>query len=150
MPLDGDPGRPGGEVLAQLDDLVLAAGEEPIPGPVHAAWHPIRLEAGPWVIHGDLATMPGFDPGRALTRPTGTFVLLAGVRIALLDRPEAGEAAHAQALVNRYSVDTVEADLMLGFFFPGARMEGELANPGPPVASTPQSVVAPESVVPLA
>ena len=27
-----------------------------------------------------------------------------------------------QALVNRYSVERVEADIMLGFFFPGAAM----------------------------
>ena len=27
-----------------------------------------------------------------------------------------------EALVNRYSVERVEADIMLGFFFPGAAM----------------------------
>jgi hypothetical protein len=125
-PLDGQPAAPAGEVRAVIDDLVLAVSEEEIPGPVHAAWHPICLEAGPYTIHGDLATMPGFDPGRALTRPTGTFVLLSGVRIALTGRPEVGETAHRQALVNRYAVDSVDADLMLGFFFPGARVVGEL------------------------
>jgi hypothetical protein len=69
-----------------------------------------------------MPTMPGFDPGRALARPTGEFVLLRDARIRLLDRDDAGEATAAELLVNRYAVDRVEADLMLGFFFPGAAM----------------------------
>jgi hypothetical protein len=92
-------------------------------GPVHATWHPIRLEAGPYAIAGELATMPGFDPGRALTRPSGSFVFLRDVRISLLARPDVGEATHEEALINRYDVDAVDADLMLGFFFPGAHVE---------------------------
>jgi hypothetical protein len=39
-----------------------------------------------------------------------------------LDRADAGAVQHEQGLVNRYTVDAVEADLMLGFFFPGARI----------------------------
>ncbi len=118
-----------------VDDLVAAVLDEELAGPVHAAWHVIRLEAGPYFIEGELPTMPGFDPGRALTRPTGEFVLLRDVRVTLLDRPEAGAASHPQALVNRYSVDRVGADLMLGFFFPGARMDPQVAETaaGPPV-----------------
>ena len=53
------------------------------------------------------------------------------------------------ALVNRYVVDRVEADLMLGFFFPGAVMvqtgghettgAGSPApTPAPPAAPSPQ------------
>ncbi len=138
-PLDGS-NAPVGEMLAQIDDLVMAVGDEVPAGHVHAAWHPIRLEAGPYNIHGDLPTMPGFDPGRALTRPTGTFVHLANARIWLRDRPDAGAATHEHAFVNRYSVNSVDADLMLGFFFPGARIEGELlraANGELPAAAPP-------------
>jgi hypothetical protein len=124
-PLDGTE-APAREVLAQIDDLVMAVGDEVPPGHFHAAWHQIRLEAGPYTIHADLPTMPGFDPGRALTRPSGTFVHLANARIWLRDRPDAGVAMHEHAFVNRYAVDAVDADLMLGFFFPGARIEGEL------------------------
>ena len=36
--------------------------------------------------------MPGFDPGRALARPTGEFVFLRDARICLVDQPDAGEA----------------------------------------------------------
>jgi hypothetical protein len=122
-PLDGSAPSKSGEATIIMDDLVVAAGDEELPGPVHAALHSIRLEAGPYVIEGDLATLPGFDPGRALTRPTGTFVLLSDVRITLLASPDAGAATHPRVLVNRYSVDRVDADLMLGFFFPGAHVE---------------------------
>ena len=124
-PLDGSPATSGAAQIL-MDDLVVAVGDEQ-PIPVHAAWHPIRLEAGPWVVQGDLPTLPGFDPGRALTRPTGTFVVLRDVRISLLNQPDAGENAHDTVLVNRYTVDRVDADLMLGFFFPGARIAAPVA-----------------------
>jgi len=39
-----------------------------------------------------------------------------------LGREDAGSVGHPGALINRYVVDRVEADLMLGFFFPGAVM----------------------------
>jgi hypothetical protein len=138
-----------------IDDLVVAVGDQEHPGPVHAAWHPIRLEAGPWVVEGDLPTLPGFDPGRALTRPTGTFVLLRDVRISLLAQPEAGQNSHESVLVNRYSVDRVDADLMLGFFFPGAHITAPVAvvpgwpsrhgptdEPGPEPTAEPSSAIA--------
>jgi hypothetical protein len=135
-PLGGSTPATGEQQIA-MDDLVVAVSDQEHPAPVHAAWHPIRLEAGPWVVQGDLPTLPGFDPGRALTRPTGTFVLLRDVRVSLLNQPEAGENAHESALVNRYSVDRVDADLMLGFFFPGAHVAAPVAVGLPAVPSTP-------------
>ena len=67
-----------------------------------------------------MPTLPGFDPGRALARPTGEFVLL---RTSGVGPRRPGRRRHpAAALVNRYAVDRVAADLMLGFFFPGAEM----------------------------
>ena len=91
-------------------------------GPVHAQWHSIELDTGPYLVQGEMPTMPGFDPGRALARPTGEFVFLRDARIRLIGRDDAGEASAARLLVNRYTVDRVAADLMLGFFFPGAVM----------------------------
>jgi hypothetical protein len=126
------------EVRLEPDDVIIAVAAEASHGPVHAAWHPIYLEAGPYAIDGELATMPGFDPGRALTRPSGEFVVLRDVRVGLLAQPDAGVAAHEEALINRYAVDKVDADLMLGFFFPGAHIE-PVANPGPKPVSSPAS-----------
>lgn len=111
---NGDPQSQVSYVTPIDDLLVVAADDDPVI-PVHAAWHRIRLHAGPYEIEGELSTMPGFDPGRALTRPTGSFVLLRDVAVRLVDRPDAGQSEHAHALVNRYTVDAVEADIMLGF-----------------------------------
>jgi hypothetical protein len=141
-PLDGSPVEEAPTRQVAIDDVVLASGDEEMVGPVHAAWHAIRLEAGPYVVEGELPTLPGFDPGRALTRPTGSFVLLRDVKLTLLGRPEAGENAHAQALINRYSVDRVDADIMLGFFFPGAHVPPE---PGIGQAPTPEPPPGPEN-----
>ena len=54
------------------------------------------------VVEGDLATLPGFDPGRALTRPSGEFLLLKDIRLSVGARPEAGVAVGDHALINRY------------------------------------------------
>jgi hypothetical protein len=134
LPLDGSGERPSGEVEIAVDDLILVVPESAGHAPVHAQWHGIELDAGPYRVNGEMPTMPGFDPGRALARPTGEFVLLRDARIHLLDREDGGEASATELLVNRYSVDRVVADLMLGFFFPGAAMEvtgaAEPVSPG--------------------
>ena len=135
-PLDGSPIDTGEQQIA-MDDVVVAVAEEEHPTPVHAAWHPIRLESGPWLVEGDLPTLPGFDPDRALTRPTGTFVLLRDVHVSLLDHPELGENTHDAVLVNRYSVDRVDADLMLGFFFPGAHTAARAVATAPKAPEVP-------------
>jgi hypothetical protein len=120
--LDGSPAKPLADLRLAPDDIHVAASEGFEEGPVHAQWHDVTVDLGPYHVTGQMPTMPGFDPGRALARPTGEFVLLRDVEIALLGQEEAGAAHQRSALVNRYVVDRVEADLMLGFFFPGAEM----------------------------
>jgi hypothetical protein len=122
LPLDGSGERAAGDLRLQVDDLLLVVSDEPDGVPVHAQWHSIELDAGPYRVYGEMPTMPGFDPGRALARPTGEFVVLRDARIMLIDHEDAGEASSDQLLVNRYTVDRIAADLMLGFFFPGAKM----------------------------
>ena len=126
----GDPAaRPSSDVSIAIDDVLIAVADDDPVIPVHATWHDIVLEIGPYRVLGEMPTMPGFDPGRALTRPTGEFVLLRDVRVGLIDGPgEPVPIAH-HALVNRYGVERVSADLMLGFFFPGAAIDG--AEPAP-------------------
>jgi hypothetical protein len=120
-----------GTLSLEPDDLIVVVGDDESIVPVHAVWHSVGLEAGVYRIEGELPTMPGFDPGRALTRPTGEFVLLRDVRIEIKDRPQVGAVAAPHAFVNRYTVERVEADLMLGFFFPGAVVDTSRL-PGPP------------------
>ena len=121
-PLDGSAARPQGELTVALDDILVAVADDGADFPVHVQWHDIAVDVGPYRVAGQMATMPGFDPGRALARPTGEFVVLKDVRIALAGDPDGGAVAQAAALVNRYVVDRVESDMMLGFFFPGATM----------------------------
>jgi hypothetical protein len=116
--------RPLGEVSIPVDDVLIAVGDDDPTIPVHAAWHSIRLEVGPYVIKGELPTLPGFDPNRALARPTGEFVMLRDARVTLIADPAGAGASGRQALVNRYGVERVRADIMLGFFFPGAAIDG--------------------------
>jgi hypothetical protein len=149
LPIDGSDGRRVGELQLPVDDLLVLVSDELDDVPGHAQWHTIDLDAGPFRIEGELSTMPGFDPGRALARPTGQFVLLRDVRITLLKDPDAGEATSAHALVNRYTVDRIAADIMLGFFFPGAAMSmtlgGATTTAGGAPASAPASPAAPPS-----
>lgn len=112
-----------GSLTIAADDILVAVADEPPSGPMHAAWHHVLLDAGPYRLEGELATMPGFDPGRSLTRPSGEWVLLRDVRLSITAHPEAGVSAGDHALVNRYGVERIRADLMLGFFFPGAAVD---------------------------
>lgn len=118
--LDDPAPRSAGSLTFATDDILFAVGDEEPGIRVHAAWHHVLLDAGPYVLEGELETMPGFDPGRSLTRPSGEFVLLRDVRLSIRNRPEAGVSMGDHALVNRYAVERIRADLMLGFFFPGA------------------------------
>ena len=129
QPIDDQSPQATGSVTIPADDVLVAVADDDPGIPVHATWHHIQLESGPYDIEGELATMPGFDPGRALTRPTGEFVLLRHVRLSVRARPEAGVSVGHHALINRYGVDRITADLMLGFFFPGAAIES-LTPPG--------------------
>ena len=122
-------------LMLDPDDIVVLVADDDTFVPVHAAWHAVALLAGAYRIEGELPTLPGFDPGRALTRPSGEFVLLRDLRLELVDRPELGQVGGAHGLVNRYAVERVEADIMLGFFFPGASVDESKLTVASPVQS---------------
>jgi hypothetical protein len=121
--LDDPASRPAGSLAIPSDDVLIAVADDDPGVPVHAAWHHVHLESGPYTVEGELATLPGFDPGRALTRPSGEFLLLRDIRLSVRARPDAGVAIGDHALVNRYAVERIRAELMLGFFFPGAAVD---------------------------
>ena len=121
-PLDGSTPQRRGSITVGTDEILVAIVAPP-PFTVHAGWYPIELEIGPYRVVGRLPTSPGFDPARALARPTGAFVALRDVSISLPGRPESRVAERPFAHVNRYAVDRVASTLMLGFFFPGAVLE---------------------------
>ncbi|MFL5687255.1 MAG: hypothetical protein ACJ77D_14520 [Chloroflexota bacterium] len=121
QPLGGRSG-PSSGVSIPIDDVLVAVGDDDPGTPIHASWHRIRLELGAYLVEGEMPTFPGFDPGRALTRPSGDFVLLRDVRVGPRASVVSAALAGPHALVNRYAVESVACDLMLGFFFPGAEM----------------------------
>jgi hypothetical protein len=129
QPLAETVPRSAGSLTFATDDILFAVADDEPSIPVHVAWHHVLLDAGPYVLEGELATMPGFDPGRSLTRPSGEFVLLRDVRLSIRGRPESGVSVGDHALVNRYGVERIQADLMLGFFFPGAAVDSASASP---------------------
>ena len=124
---------PAGTITFATDDILVAVADEAPSGPIHLAWHHVLLDAGPYVLEGELATMPGFDPGRSLTRPSGEWVLIRDIQLSLAGHPEAGVAIGDHALVNRYGVERIRADLMLGFFFPGAAVDGTTSAVSGPI-----------------
>jgi hypothetical protein len=118
--LDAPADQATGDLTIAIDDVLVAVADDESAVPVHASWHALRIEVGPYVVEGELPTLPGYDPDRALARPNGEFVLLRDPR---LGRPGGNLVPIGRhALVNRYGVEWVEADIMLGFFFPGAAM----------------------------
>ncbi len=118
--LDGSSASHSATTHLEVDDFLVVVAPPETTSPAHSVWHDVRIYAGPYIVEARLPTLPGFDPARALARPSGSFVLLGEVRIGLGGRPEDGVDLHVLAWVNRYSVDRVESDLELGFFFPGA------------------------------
>jgi len=128
--IDESTAHSAGSLTFATDDILFAVADEAPTGPLHVAWHHVLLDAGPYALEGDLATMPGFDPGRSLTRPSGEWVLLRDVRLSVREHPEAGISIGDHALVNRYGVERIQADLMLGFFFPGAALDATRSAAG--------------------
>jgi hypothetical protein len=122
QPLDGAAPQAAGDMTVAIDDVLMVVSDDDPYISMHAAWHGISLHVGPYLVAGELPTLPGFDPERALTRPSGEFVMLREVRLGLVgEGDETVKFPHA--LINRYGVDRVSADIMLGFFFPGAAMD---------------------------
>ncbi len=127
-PLDGArPSRCDSTVVAPDDILLMVT---PIPElKVHMAWYSIALDVGPYHVSARLATLPGFDPAKALARPGSTFVALSDATVELIGRDAAGGAQRPHLHVNRYAVDRVTSTLMLAHFFPGARLVGQEIAP---------------------
>lgn len=57
-PLGEPADRPAGQATLAIDDILLAITDEDLTIAVHASWHAIRLEAGPFIIEGELPTTP--------------------------------------------------------------------------------------------
>ena len=123
----GKPAYRGDVQIPPDDTLAFVTDEQDFP--VHMNLYAITLEVGPYRISASIATLPGFDPDRALSRPGGTFVPLRDATIELIDRPDVASAERAHLHVNRYAVESCTCSLILGFYFPGARFATPEAVP---------------------
>ena len=120
-PLNGSsPSRPGSTTIPPDDILLIVTPEPELK--VHMAWYAVTLDVGPYRVCGQLPTQPGYDPARAIARPTSAFVALSEATIEVLDHSVAGIVERPYLHVNRYAVERVTSSLMLGYFFPGARL----------------------------
>ena len=128
FPIDGGRPTQRGSTTVDPDEILLIVTPEP-ELKVHMTWFNVELEIGPYRVSGRLATHPGFDPERALARPGGTFVALSDASIELAGQEDAGFAQRPYLHVNRYVVDQATSTLMLGHYFPGARLVAHEAVP---------------------
>ena len=119
-PIDGGPRESQTRAVIETDDLLMVVCPVETATPVHASWHALNLSIGPVQDRGGLPTLPGYDPGRSLTRPGGPFVMLGHVTVGLRDAPDAGQSEHDFAWINRYAVEAYQAELDLDVSFPGA------------------------------
>jgi hypothetical protein len=119
--LDGGRAEQRRESQVAPDDVLVVVATHP-DILVHMTWHSVTLDLGPYRVTGELATQPGYDPERALSRPGGSFVPLRDARIELVNAAGMGAADRPHVYVNRYAVERVVASLMLGHFFPGATL----------------------------
>jgi hypothetical protein len=127
-PIDGGQPSHRGDLRVQPDEILLiVTPEREIT--VHMTWYDISVEIGPYRVSGSLATPPGFDPERTIARPSGSFVALRDATIELIGREDVSSATRAHLHVNRYAVERVAASLMLGFYFPGAKLAPQEAVP---------------------
>ena len=127
-PIDGGPATRHGTAQVDPDDVLLIVTPAP-EMTIHMTWYSIVLDVGPYRVTGSLATHPGFDPERALARPGGPFIPLRDATIELAGRDDTSRAERACVHVNRYAVERVASTLMLGFFFPGARLAQQEPQP---------------------
>jgi len=118
-PNDGTPPAHHGAVSIPADDILVVVLPEP-ELKVHANWYPLMVDCGPYRVAGRFETQPGFDPDRALTRPSGGFVPLREVVVELRTQADAGAAERAYVQVNRFAVERVVSPLSLALYFPGA------------------------------
>ncbi len=128
QPFDG-PLQAESAAGVNVDDLLIVEAEPRPVMPMQPTLHEVTLEVGPYRVRGNLATIPGFDPARALARPTGPFVALANATIELPAGAGQDTIRHDLVLVNRYAVERVDSSLELGFFFPGAHEQALTAPP---------------------
>jgi hypothetical protein len=106
------------------DEVLLAAlPPEPVAQSIHRVRYPLELWLGPYHVTGEMAILPGFDPGRALTRPASYFIELRQAEVHIETGGGGLDQPYELLSVNRFAVERVVAEIDVTFWFPGAEQE---------------------------
>jgi hypothetical protein len=113
---------PTGSIAA--DEVLLAAlPHDPDAPHIHRVYYTVDLDVGLYAVTGEMAMLPGFDPGRALTRPASDFIDLREAEVRIATPSGAVEQAYEHLVVNRFAVEHVACEIDVTFWFPGATQE---------------------------
>jgi hypothetical protein len=103
--------------------MILALPRDPDAPHVHKVHFPVRLTIGPYVVTGELTMFPGFDPARALTRPTSDFIDIHDAIVRIATPTGEIEQPYDEVAVNRFAVEHIVSEIDMTFWFPGAEQE---------------------------
>jgi hypothetical protein len=113
---------PTGSIAA--DEILLAAvPHDPDAPHIHRVYYTVDLAVGPYEVTGEMAMLPGFDPGRALTRPASDFIDLHEVEVRIATPSGTVEQSYEHLVVNRFAVEHVDCEIDMTFWFPGATQQ---------------------------
>lgn len=119
----GKPDRLAAGTVVPDEVFLVATTEDPDVPTIHHVKHTVEVWLGPYQVAGEMALLPGFDPGRALMRPTTAFVVLRDAQVRITTPSGTVDQAYEHLLVNRYAVERVSSEIELSFWFPGAEQE---------------------------
>ena len=117
---DGAAERAPVGTVATDEILFAAIPPDPDAPLIHHVYYTVKLSLGPYEILGEMAMFPGFDPGRALTRPASDFIDLMNAEVTIATPSGALEHAFDLLSVNRFAVEKVDCEVDVTFWFPGA------------------------------
>jgi hypothetical protein len=118
--VDGTAERAAAGSLSPGDVFMAALPLDPEAPHIHRVYYTVELALGPYAVVGDMAMLPGFDPGRALTRPATDFVELRGAEVRIAAPGEEIVQEYDHLSVNRFAVERVGCEVDVTFWFPGA------------------------------
>jgi len=127
---DGTAERAPAGSVATDEILFMAIPPDPDAPLIHHVYYTVKLSLGPYEVLGEMAIFPGFDPGRALTRPASDFIDLQNAEVTIATPSGAIEHTFGLLSVNRFAAERVVCEVDVTFWFPGAEQE-PTADEGP-------------------
>jgi hypothetical protein len=106
------------------DEILLASlPPEPVTLSIHRVPYPLEIWLGPYHVTGVMSILPGFDPGRALTRPASYFLDVTDAEVHIETAGGGLDQPYELLSVNRFAVERAKSEIDVTFWFPGAEQE---------------------------